>query len=102
MVETTESKTTDLPRISVEVTPEVKNFLTKHLRYGEQRLLINIFITTLIEECLKEGNRRPISKYINHALDHHSLLASYKESSQPIATLPSFTREEKEENPWQI
>lgn len=102
MVETTESKTTDLPRISVEVTPEIKNFLTKHLRYGEQRLLINIFITTLIEECLKEGNRRPITRYIATALDHHSLLDSYKESTQPIVHLPSFTREEKEENPWQI
>ena len=102
MVETTESKTQDLPRISVEVTPEIKNFLTKHLRYGEQRLLINIFITTLIEECLKEGNRRPITRYIATALVHHSLLDSYKESSQPIATLPSFTREEKEGNPWQI
>ena len=102
MHEQTDNKPQDLPRISVEVTPEVKNFLTKHLRYGEQRLLINIFITTMIEECLKEGNRKPITRYINETLDHNKLLASYKEFTQPIVKLPLFTREEKEENLWQI
>ena len=102
MAETTDTQPQELPRISVEVTPEIKNFLTRHLRYGEQKLLINIFITTLIEECLKEGNRKPISRYINETLDHHKLLTSYKESTQPIAKLPSFTREEKEDHSWQV
>lgn len=101
MSEPTDNIPQDLPRISVEVTPEIKNFLTRHLRYGEQKILINIFITTLIEECLKAGSRRPISSYINGALDHHKLMASFKETTQPISKLPSFTRDENGEESWQ-
>lgn len=96
-MENNPNESNTLPRISVEVTPEIKNFLNKHFRYGEQRQIICIFITTLIEECVREGSRRPISRYIQEALDHHKLLASYKETNNHSLKLHDFTLEERRE-----
>lgn len=44
-----------LPRVSIEISPELKEDLNKTLRYGELTLLVKKFLERLVALCEKNG-----------------------------------------------
>ena len=80
----------DSCRISVEISEELKRAIIKYLRYGEQRLLITIFLTNLMDACDKVGNRLPVDAYISFCLSAEDIAKAYKNKPNMIE-MPDFS-----------
>lgn len=80
----------DSCRISVEISDELKRAVIKYLRYGEQKLLITIFLTNLMDACEKLGNRIPVDAYISGCLSAEEIAKAYRNKPNQIE-MPDFS-----------
>lgn len=82
------------PRISVEVSEELKDEITRFLRYREQKIVITTFATAFVHACHKFGKDVVIGGFLSDEYDWAQLVKLYKEDQDKLLELPDFSVEE--------
>lgn len=78
------------PRISIEVSEELKREVTRFLRYGEQKIIFTTFTTAFVHMCNKFGKETVIGGFLSGDFTWPQLIEAYAKDEEKLLELPDW------------